>query len=188
VETLVQRALASRPDVLAQQAQVEQAERSLALARRLRVPDVSLVASYGQQGVSPDYSSPPNMSFGVSAPLPLFYQQQGEIDRASATLEGERIDLERARAQVRSDVETAWAAYLAATSQLNRMESGLKASANSARALVAVQYEKGTASLVELIDAQRTFVAVNVESLQVVQGYWTAVFRLEAAIGQEQSS
>ena len=187
-EALVTRALASRPDVRAQQAQVDQADRALALAQRLRVPDLSLVASYGQQGISPDYSSPPNMTFGLSAPLPLLYQQQGEVDRAVAALEGERIQLERVRAQVRSDVETAWAAYLAATSQLKRMESGLKASANSARALVAVQYEKGTASLIELIDAQRTFVAVNVESLQVVQGYWTAVFRLEAALGQEQSS
>lgn len=188
LEAMVNRALANRPDVLAELAQVEQAQSALALARRLRVPDVALVATYGQQGLSPDYSSPPNLTFGFSAPLPLLYQQQGEIDRAAAALEGERIQMERVRAQVRSDVETAWAAYLAASSQLRRMESGLKASATTARALVAVQYEKGTASLIELIDAQRTFVAVNVESLQVVQGYWTAVFRLEAALGQEQSS
>jgi cobalt-zinc-cadmium efflux system outer membrane protein len=68
------------------------------------------------------------------------------------------------------------------------MDQGLLRSAARARELVSVQYDKGAAGLIELLDAQRTFVAINVEYLTVVQSYWTAVFRLEAALGQELSS
>jgi cobalt-zinc-cadmium efflux system outer membrane protein len=48
---------------------------------------------------------------------------------------------------------------------------------------VSLQYQKGAASLLEYLDAQRTFIANNVEYLQDLTNYWTAVYQLEAAIG-----
>jgi cobalt-zinc-cadmium efflux system outer membrane protein len=182
---LVEGALTRRPDLRALEASVAQAEASLRSARRSLVPEVALAVGYAQQGVGPDYSSPPTLTFGLSLPLPVAYQQQGEVARAQATLTQAQVLLEKGRAQVRADVEGAFAAYRAAASQSLRMKLGLLQSAGRARALVSVQYEKGAASLIEFLDAQRTFVAINVESLSVVQAFWTAVFRLEAALGQE---
>jgi cobalt-zinc-cadmium efflux system outer membrane protein len=49
---------------------------------------------------------------------------------------------------------------------------------------VEIQYQKGAASLLEYLDAQRTYIAVNLESLQDLAGYWTAVFKLEQALGR----
>jgi outer membrane protein, heavy metal efflux system len=185
VPELVERALANRPDVRALEAAVAQAEGSLRSVERSRVPDVALSVSYAQQGLSPDYSSPPNLSFGLSVPLPLVYRLDGEVTRAEATVRQARVQLEKGRALARSDVESAFAAYQASASQAQRMKLGLLQSAARARALVSVQYDKGAASLIEFLDAQRTFVAINVESLTVVQAFWSAVFRLEAALGQE---
>src|SRR5262249_34918178 len=114
------------------------------------------------------------------------YLLGGEIARADATVAQQRVALERLRAQIQSDVEASFAAFRAARSQAQRMEQGgLLSAARRARDLVNAQYTKGTASLIETLDAQRTFVATNQEYLQVVQAYWSAVFRLEAAIGQE---
>jgi len=185
---LIARALDARPDVRSQQGQVAQAEAQVASLRRQRVPDVSIIAGYSQQGLNPDYSSPPNLTFGVSLPIPVVYRLSGELAHAQAALRIEQVQLERVRAQVRSDVEQAWAAYLTSLGQVHRMDQGLLRSAARARELVSVQYDKGAAGLIEFLDAQRTFVAINVEYLTVVQSYWTAVFRLEAALGQELSS
>ena len=61
---------------------------------------------------------------------------------------------------------------------------GLLQSARRARDLVEIQYRKGAASLLEYLDAQRTYISVNLESLQDLAGYWTAVFKLEQALGR----
>jgi cobalt-zinc-cadmium efflux system outer membrane protein len=65
------------------------------------------------------------------------------------------------------------------------MESRLLERARRARDLVDYQYKKGAASLLELLDAQRTFVAINAEYYQDVSDYWTAFYQLEEAVGQE---
>ncbi len=187
LEELVNKAIEARPDVRAQKAQVEQVEAALASLRRQRVPDISVFVGYSQQGLSPDYSSPPSVTVGLSLPIPLAYRLQGEIAHAEAVVTTERVNLNRARSQARTDVETAWVSYRSQLSQMRRMNNGLLRSAGRARALVSVQYEKGAASLIEFLDAQRTFVAINVEYLSVLQGYWASVFSLEAALAQELS-
>ena len=188
LDTLVSKALETRPDVKAQMAQVAQTEAAVRSLRRQRIPDIAIFAGYSQQGLAPDYSSPPNVTVGLSIPIPIAYRLAGEIAHAEANVATERIQLERIHAQVRSDVETAWSAYRITLSQVRRMNDGLLRSAARARDLVSIQYEKGAASLIEFLDAQRTFVSINVEYLSVVQAYWTAVFRLEAALGQELAS
>jgi len=60
---------------------------------------------------------------------------------------------------------------------------GLLASVKRARDLVSIQYQKGAASLLEFLDAQRTYIGTNVEYLQDLTIYWTAVFKLEQAVG-----
>ena len=50
------------------------------------------------------------------------------------------------------------------------------------------QYQKGAVSLFERLDAERTFVAVQVEYLQTMADFWTARYQLEAAVGSETPS
>ena len=65
------------------------------------------------------------------------------------------------------------------------MEGRLLDRARRARDLVEFQYKKGAASLLELLDAQRTFIATNVEYRQNLADYWTAVYQVEQATGTE---
>jgi cobalt-zinc-cadmium efflux system outer membrane protein len=37
----------------------------------------------------------------------------------------------------------------------------------------------------DYLDAQRTYIATNVEYLQDLTNYWTAVFQVEQAVGTE---
>ena len=65
------------------------------------------------------------------------------------------------------------------------MQGRLLDRAKRARDLVEIQYKKGAASLLELLDAQRTFIATNVEYYQDLATYWSSIFALEQATGME---
>ena len=92
---------------------------------------------------------------------------------------------DKIEAQVGSDVATAFATFQATRSRVERMEGRLLDRARRARDLVEFQYKKGAASLLELLDAERTFIATNVEYRQNLADYWTAVFQVEQATGTE---
>ncbi len=184
VDALAKQALAARPDLQAAQLLEERAEAALSLARRQRVPDLSLSAQYTQQGTGNNAIQPGTISVGAQFALPIFDQQQGPIARAEADLRTQRVALEKARAQASLDVQAAHSAVDANRKLVERMRSRLLDRARRARDLVQVQYEKGAASLLELLDAQRTWAQTHAEYLKDLHDFWSAWFQLESAVGK----
>jgi cobalt-zinc-cadmium efflux system outer membrane protein len=190
-ESLLKEAFELRPDLKAQKAQRERAVASVKQARRARFPDLALQVGFSEaaSGSSLNGNSgstvPPTLSVGISGNIPIFYQQQGEIKQAEADLRTQTIALEKNTAQVISDIGTAHANYMATRELVERMEGRLLDRARLARDLIKLQYEKGAASLLDYLVAQRTFIATNVEYLGDLANYWTAVFQLEQAVGTE---
>lgn len=184
-DTLYQNALSQRPDLRALDSQVTRAEAALSLARRQRIPDVQLSATYTQEGTGNNALTPPTLTFGASLPLPLFYQQQGEVRKAEADLRTQSLQRGKVRAQVAQDVAQAFAAWQGGQRLVERMQGRLLERAQRARDLARIQYEKGASSLLELLDAERTFIAVHGEYVQDLSIYWTAVAQLEQAVGKE---
>jgi outer membrane protein, heavy metal efflux system len=185
-DSLLQEAFDNRPDLRMQKAQRERAEASRRLARRLRFPDLSLDLGYSQQaGVTSSAAQPPTVMFGVGGYFPLFYLQSGEIRKAEADVRIQAVQMSKQEAQVVEDVETAYANFAATRKLVERMEQRLLDRAKRARDLVAVQYDKGAVSLLELLDAQRQYIVTNVEYLQDLANYWTAVFQMEQAVGMD---
>ncbi len=184
-DALFDAAQAHRPDVLAAAKGGEKAEANLALQRRLRFPDLSLSATYLQQGTGADAITPPTVTFGISVPLPILYQQQGEIRKAEADVRTQDLSGRKLDAQVRADVESGLAGYRGARALVDRMEGRLLERARRARDLVQIQYQKGAASLLDYLDAERTFISTQVEYLNDLTTLWTSVFQLEQAVGTE---
>jgi outer membrane protein, heavy metal efflux system len=184
-ESLLAEARRLRPDLGAAAQQEERAAAAAALARRQRVPEVTLSLQYAQQGSGPTAVTPPTGTVGLSLPLPVLYQQQGEVARAEADQRAQAATRAKVEAQVLSDVEGAHAAWAAARRRAERMESRLLDRARLARDLVRIQYQKGAASLLDYLDAERTHIAVQVEYLDDLSTYWTAVFQLEEAVGAD---
>ena len=182
-DSVLRQAFEARLDLLAAQRTEERARAGVDLARRERWPDFTLSLSYAQQGTTQTAVSPPTVSLGVSVPLPLFYRQQGEIEKAEADASTQSLALAKAESTVVSDVETAWAGFEGSRALVERMENGLLERAKTAFDLVTIQYQRGAGSLLDLLDAQRTYTATELEYLQDVSAYWQSVFRLEQAAG-----
>jgi cobalt-zinc-cadmium efflux system outer membrane protein len=184
-EDLLKWAFENRPDLKAAVMREHRARLSITQNKRERFPDIALSVAYVRQGTGQLALQPPTLSFGVSLPLPVFYQMQGEISKAEADLRAQSLLLAKTQAQVVADVETAYAGFVGASRRVERMESRLLERAVRTRDLVQIQYQKGAASLLELLDAQRTFFAVSAEYLGDAEDYWASIFALEQAVGAE---
>jgi len=183
-QSLLETAVAQRPDLRATTFQKESADSALSLARRQRFPDVGIFANYTQFGTGPDGVQPPTLTFGLTFNLPIFYQQQGEVKRAEADLSTAIVQREKTSSQVANDVAAAWAQYVASRELVKRVEI-IGERSKKARDIVDVQYRGGTATLMDFLDAERTYIAANQEHLQDLASYWGAVFALEQAVGVE---
>ena len=178
-------AMENRADRKQAVAQVAQMDASVSLAERQRIPDVSLTVQYQQLGSGDNAPQPPTLSVGVGLPLPLFYQQQGEIGRAAADRQTALVARRRLETLLVADVESAVNTFSTARRVVERYESALLERAKRARDITTVQYTAGSATLTDLLDAQRSWVAVNTGYLAELVSYWTSVFLLEQAVGKE---
>ncbi len=185
-ESLLRSAFEHRPDLAAFGYQRASASAQIALSKRQRFPDITLGVNYSQLGTGQNALSPPLVTVGVSLPLPVFYQMQGEVRQAEAQYDASSLQQAKATTLVVSDVSSGYAAYDGSRKLVQRMEAGgLLSSAKTARDITRLQYERGAASLTDLLDAQRAYIATNVEYFQDLAAYWTAVFQLEEATGVE---
>lgn len=187
-QTVISAALDRRPDVRAAAELRRRADIALQAAHRSLVPDLQLQLAYTQQGSGTNALQPPTFSGSLTLPLPIFYQYQGEAAKARADQSQQQAAYDKAHEQVIADVETAISALRLSRSRVDRMRTRLLERATRARDLVLLQYQKGAASLLELLDAQRTLSGVNAEYLQSLNEYWSAVFQLEAAQASELAS
>lgn len=184
-DALARMAVDARPDRKALVAREAQADAAFTLARRERFPDVALALQYQNLGVGNDAPQPPTLSVGVALPLPIFYQRQGEVGRASAEREAATAQRRKLDNAVAADVESAWNAFVTARAIVERYEGRLLERARRAKEITQTQFDAGSATLTDLLDAQRSFVAVNGDYYAELVSYWTAVYLLEQAVGRE---
>jgi cobalt-zinc-cadmium efflux system outer membrane protein len=106
-------------------------------------------------------------SFGASINIPIriFDRNQGEKERSRYELESSRLALTAAQNQVISDVDSAWAGYLAAQSQSERYRSKYLAEAAHVRDNLEFSYRNGNATLLDYLSALSDFRQVNLASL-----------------------
>ncbi len=184
-DALLELSFERRPDRKQAAAHVAQGEAAIVLARRQRVPDMSFLVQYQQLGSGDSAPQPPTLSLGVGLSLPLFYRQRGEIARAEADRHAATLVRSRLEAIVEADLEASMNAFSTARRIVERYESALLERAKRARDITQVQFTAGSASLTDLLDAQRSYVQVNSGHLAELVSYWTAVFQLEQAVGKE---
>jgi cobalt-zinc-cadmium efflux system outer membrane protein len=182
---LLKMAFDKRPDLRALGFQEERARASIDLAKRQVFPDISLGVQYTQTGSGTTAIQPPTLGVSLTGNLPIFYQQQGEIRQAQADYATQTLTRGQSTAQVASDVENAYAAYVGSRTLVERMESALMASAKKALDITKLQWLAGKANLTDYLDARQAFIQTNVEYIGDLTSYWTAVAQLEEAVGVE---
>ncbi len=169
-----------RPDVLALEAAWRKSQADLRLQKANRIPDPTVLAQYEHE--PPD--TPNTLGFGVSFPLPLWNRNQGQIKAADAAREQARLAYEKARAQAGADIATASLSYQEALKRWQSYRDSIRPKSEQVRKTVAYAYEKGGASLLDLLSTQRVDNEVRLAAAQAQNDLLIANAALNAATTQ----
>jgi cobalt-zinc-cadmium efflux system outer membrane protein len=185
LESLLDVARKQRPDLIGARIQRDRADESVRSSQRLRFPDIELSAGVSGQGAYQSAINPPTFGFGFTLTPPIFNRFQGEIVKSKADLATQKALVAKAEAQVTSDVQTAFTQFKSARGRLERSEGELLEHAKRTRDLVQLQYQKGAASLLEYLDAQRILISTRLDYESDLSDYWQAVVLIGQAVGTE---
>lgn len=170
--------LAERPDVMAARNLYEAAMKGVSLAQAQRVRDWG-VGTFLQR-VGSDQTA------GVNVSIPLFVHNKGlaAISQAEAQKEAAAALVRQTELQAVTDVEKANLAYQSARRTLDLYNSTTLERAGKLKAIAAVSYREGASSLLELLDAERTYNQTINAYNQARADYQMALWQLEQAIGR----
>ncbi len=187
VESLSAVAASLRPDVRAAQERVAQSEALSTLAGRLWIPlpQVTFSHSSGPFDRGELFSNGTANAVGFGFTMPFLYWNGGERERSRAGLQQAQVASRRVQAQVATDLAMALDAYRSARGLAERYEGGLLAQADSALEMARYAYRAGTASLIDLLDAIRTYADTRADYNIAVHDYWVAVYGLDRAVGKD---
>ena len=192
---LQQRALANRPDLKSAETGREKAAADLRLAKANGYPDptvgVSLLHTGNEIG-GPGWFQPfyPKgetsnaMGVGLSFPIPLFNRNQGEIARTRSELRKAGFLAQAARNQVLQDVETAYASFQWSRDRVRLYEQTYLSRAKESRDTAGFAFQKGATSILDFLDAERTYRATQLAYRKELAAYATNLAQLEAAVGE----
>lgn len=184
VDVLVARAKADRPDLASKRYALEGAKGKLNLAHANRWEDLTLNIGYAfsETGTGafnqPSFSS---LSFGFSIPLPFARIYNGEVDAAIAGTTQASLQLRQGELAVEIDVRQALARYAAAVKRVELFTGGVLSDADKVAEATFYSYQRGSATLLEVLDSQRTVNEVYLDYFDALSEHAKALVAVESS-------
>jgi outer membrane protein, heavy metal efflux system len=187
IVTLRRLALDTRPDIRMKRLTQSQRMADLRLAKAYRIPDITAGAGIALQGPQgPDNQQ--QLGFNLGVPLPLFNRNQGGIAQAEVSTQVADADLQKAIVQVANDVEIAYRNLLESRRLVETYRGGVLEDARLTLTIVEKAYERGGATILDLLDAARTSRTIQQNYIETLFNYQRNLFLLENAVGREIAS
>lgn len=177
LEDLQAKALQNRPDLRAAQQGVTAANSQYLLAKANGKRDVTAQMNYTH------VSDTNTASFFASIQLPIFDRNQGEIARTHAAIT-QAQELQRATSgQVVTDVKDAYEGLQTNDQVVTLYRSGYLKVAQDDLDISEYAYKRGAASLLDFLDAERSYRATQLAYRQALASYLLALEQLREAVG-----
>ena len=177
MEDLQLKALDLRPDLRAAKLGITAAQSQILLAKANAKVDVNGTFDYTH--VSGDNTA----SMFVNFALPIFNRNQGEIARTGYALTQAQELQQSASDTVFSDVANAYEAVKSNDEVVQLYSSGYLKQAQDSRDISEYAYKRGAASLLDFLDAERSYRSVQLAYRQALGSYMTALEQLKEAVG-----
>lgn len=177
LEDLQAKALATRADLRAAQQGVSAAESQYRLARANGKPD--LTPSLGYSHADGEHT----MDFGLSIALPIFDRNQGEVARTRFAITQAQEQQRATNGQVLTDVRDAYEGLQTNDQIIQLYRSGYLDEAQQDRDISEYAYKRGATSLLDFLDAERSYRATQLAYRQALASYLLALEQLRQAVG-----
>jgi cobalt-zinc-cadmium efflux system outer membrane protein len=177
LEDLQMKAMRERPDFRAAELGTTAAQSQILLAKANAKVDVN--GTYDFTHVSGENTA----SIFANFELPIFNRNQGEIARTGYVLTQAQEQQQAVSDTVLSDVANAYEAVRSNDEVVQLYTSGYLKQAQDSRDISEYAYKRGAASLLDFLDAERSYRSVQLAYRQALASYMTAVEQLKEAVG-----
>jgi cobalt-zinc-cadmium efflux system outer membrane protein len=177
LEDLQMKAMRERPDFRAAELGTTAAQSQILLAKANAKVDVN--GTYDFTHVSGENTA----SIFANFELPIFNRNQGEIARTGYVLTQAQEQQQAVSDTVLSDVANAYVAVRSNGEVVLLYTSGYLKQAQDSRDISEYAYKRGAASLLDFLDAERSYRSVQLAYRQALASYMTAVEQLKEAVG-----
>lgn len=178
-------ALASRPDLQAALQAVDKSKTDYQLAVSNGSTDPTFSLWWTHNGSFNNPGAYNTVGASVSIPLRIFDRNQGEKERTAIDVHRNERLAESARAQVFSDVDSAYATLEGNLNLLRPYRDRYLKEAADVREMMSFAYQHGGASLLDFLSAQNDYRATELSYLNLIAAYMTAGNQVNLAIGRE---
>ncbi|OUL61085.1 TolC family protein [Flavobacterium sp. AJR] len=177
----------NRADLLAALKNKNVSQHILKLAKANRVLDLGLnmgveSASVVTNSVAPTPSSLA-ISGGISIPLKFSNRNKGELKAAEYSVQQADVLYKQTELQIQIEVRKAWFNYLTTQKQVRQFNTGLLGDAQRLLDGKVYSYKRGETSLLEVLNAQRTYNETQLNYYETLYNYAAALVELEKAAG-----
>lgn len=187
-----------RPDMLVAIQQKYADNKALTLAKAQRIPDLFIDSGYQfttfekhqpynlfSPASNPNATVPnsPGCYINASIENPIFYQHQGEIAQAKATLLQDSDQIKQLKAQIATDIVTAYESVVGTRANIYQFQNALIPQAAKVSAQAFRRYQVGKADLSSAILAREQYQQILSAYFDSVAAYQNAWADLEKAIG-----
>jgi len=178
-------ALDARPDLRAALQSIDKAktDHQLAVANGSTDPTFSSWYTHNSSNNNPFGIN--TVGASVSIPLRIFDRNQGEKLRTQLDIDRSAKLAEATKAQVFSDVDSAYATVTSTLTLLQPYKDRYLEMASRVRDTIAFSYEHGATSLLDFLNSQAEYRTVEVNYLNLVASYLSATNQLNLAAGRE---
>lgn len=183
-DLLFNEAINSRTEVKRFKSLLNAQQNYIQLAKGGYYPSLSANANYNFAGEEIS-GMQQNWWLGMTLTIPVFkgFSTKARVAGEELSLKGLEKDFEALKQQIGQEV---WNAFLAVKESFERIETTAKGleSARENLAIAEGEYKEGIGSIIQLTDAQTTFVTVEQNYIQSVADYKISLAELERTIGK----
>jgi outer membrane protein, heavy metal efflux system len=170
-------AMSSRPDLAAARLSVVAARSQVSLAQANGKRDLGLSFDYSHvSGVN-------SAALFFNMEVPIFDRNQGEIARTQAVVTQSDELYREASEQVATDVVNAWEGLHTSDEIIGLFRSGYLDQTTQSRDISEYAYQHGAATLLDFLDAERSYRANQLAYRQALAAYMTSLEQLREAAG-----
>ena len=177
LEDFQMKALQNRPDLRAAQQGITAANSQYRLQKAVGKPDVTIQGNYSH------VNAINAATVYVSVPLPIFNRNQGEIARAGFLITQAQEQAKATNGQALTDVRDAYEGLRTNDKVVTLYRSGYLDVAQKDRDISEYAYRRGAASLLDFLDAERSYRSTQLAYRQALASYLLALEQLRESVG-----
>jgi cobalt-zinc-cadmium efflux system outer membrane protein len=176
----------NRPDIISLRRQIAKAGSALRVEQTKAAPSIGPTFALSRQfQQSIGFADAPSYDVSLVMSLPLFDRNQGNIAKAESALSQSNLNLRAQVLQLRAEVEQAANTFRAAYVNVTANDPEQLRVARDVRDKIEAAYKAGGRTLLEVLDAQRSYRDTYRTYIMGQSTYWHSLHQLNAAMGKQ---